>query len=247
MTSPFRSSVSGLAGRLVVVTGAGRGIGLAIAKRMAASGAHLALCARTSDELEAAALEIGRATAGGGAPFHVEILARACDVSDAAEVARFADAARERFGVARVVINNAGIVARGRLDEQSPADWKSVIDVNLIGTYHITRAFLPGMRLERAGRIINVSSISGRVGTPRLTAYCAAKHAVIGLTRALAEEVRADGIQVNAVCPGSVDTAMLRGSGFEPAMSPDDVARAVEFLAVEAPNAITGTCLDVFG
>ena len=154
---------------------------------------------------------------------------------------------RERFGVPRIVVNNAGIVERGRLDEQSPEDWRTVVEVNLFGSYHVTRAFLGSMRLARAGRIINVSSISGRQGTPRLTAYCAAKHAVIGLTRALAEEVRGDGIQVNAVCPGSVDTTMLRGSGFSPDMSPDDVARVVHFLAAEAPDALTGSCLDVFG
>src|SRR5205085_3718757 len=110
-----------------------------------------------------------------------------------------------------------------------------------------TRALLPSMRAARTGRIINIASISGRQGTPRLTAYCAAKHAVVGLTRALAEEVRGDGIQVNAICPGSVDTRMLEGSGFAPDMSPADVARVALFLAAEAPTALTGACLDVFG
>jgi 3-oxoacyl-[acyl-carrier protein] reductase len=121
------------------------------------------------------------------------------------------------------------------------------VDVNLFGTYHVTRAFLPSMRAAGTGRIINVASISGRQGTPRLTAYCASKHAVVGLTRALAEEVRGDGLQVNALCPGSVDTEMLRGSGFAPAMTADDVARTALFLAADAPDALTGACIDVFG
>ena len=88
--------------------------------------------------------------------------------------------------------------------------WDAVLDANLKGTFLVTRAFLPAMRARRGGRIVNIASISGRQGTARLTAYCAAKHGVVGLTRALAEELRDDGIAVNAVCPGSVDTDMLR-------------------------------------
>lgn len=242
------SSSAPLRGATVVITGAGRGIGLAIARRLGAAGARLALCARTEAELSAASVEIGRAVAA-SAPgdFHVEILARGCDVSRGDEVEAFADAVRERFGAPLLVVNNAGIVERGRLDEQDEASWRRVVDVNLLGTYLVTRAFLGGMRLERRGRIVNIASISGRLGTPRLTAYCAAKHAVVGLTRALAEEVRAEGIQVNAVCPGSVDTEMLKGSGFDPAMSADDIAGVVHYLLAEAPAALTGSCVDVFG
>jgi 3-oxoacyl-[acyl-carrier protein] reductase len=154
---------------------------------------------------------------------------------------------RSQLGVPRVLVNNAGIVARGRLDEQKPADWLQVLDVNLLGAYRVTREFLPAMRAAKEGRIINVSSISGRLGTPLLTAYCTSKHGLIGLTRALAEEVRQDGLQVNAICPGSVDTEMLVGSGFPPAMTPEDVARVALFLATDAPDALTGACLDVFG
>ena len=131
--------------------------------------------------------------------------------------------------------------------EQEPAEWMRVIDVDLVGAFRVTRAFLPSMRAAHAGRVINVSSISGRLGTARMTAYCAAKHGLIGLTRALAEEVRDDNVQVNAICPGSVDTAMLVGSGFPPAMSADDVARLALFLATDAPPALTGAALDIFG
>jgi NAD(P)-dependent dehydrogenase (short-subunit alcohol dehydrogenase family) len=105
------------------------------------------------------------------------------------------------------------------------------------------------MRARGGGRIVNIASISGRQGTAELSAYCAAKHGVVGLTRALAEEVRADGIAVNAVCPGSVDTEMLRVGmpGARPDMSPGDVAGVVVYLACYAPVALTGAAIDVFG
>ncbi|HXU60122.1 MAG TPA: SDR family oxidoreductase, partial [Polyangia bacterium] len=148
-----------------------------------------------------------------------------------------------------VVVNNAGIATRGPLEETPIQTWDAVMDANLRGTFLVTRGFLPAMRARRAGRIVNVASISGRQGTANLTAYCAAKHGVVGLTRALAEEVRADGIAVNAVCPGSVDTEMLRVGmpGAKPDMSPDDVANVIIYLAAYAPLALTGSCVDVFG
>jgi 3-oxoacyl-[acyl-carrier protein] reductase len=227
-----------LDGRLVVVTGASRGIGRAVAERAAQAGARLALCARNGDAVERVAEAIRQA---GG-----EALAAACDVSSPREVARFAEALAG-LGAPDALINNAGVVARARLDEMSVEAWDEVVGVNLRGAFLMTRAFLPAMRARRAGRIINVSSISGRQGTARLTAYCAAKHGLVGLTRALAEETREDGIQVNAVCPGSVDTEMLKGSGFPPAMSAGDVAGVILYLAAAAPPAMTGACVDVFG
>jgi 3-oxoacyl-[acyl-carrier protein] reductase len=163
------------------------------------------------------------------------------------EVADFARAVTTELGAARIIVNNAGLALRGRLDEQPEADYRSVFDVNFHGTWLVTRAFLPGMRAAQRGRIINIASISGRQGTAELTAYCAAKHAVVGLTRALAEEVRDEGIQVNAICPGSVDTRMLEGSPFSPDMSPADIARVALFLGGDAPDALTGSCMDVFG
>jgi NAD(P)-dependent dehydrogenase (short-subunit alcohol dehydrogenase family) len=112
----------------------------------------------------------------------------------------------------------------------------------------VTRAFLPDLT-RGGGRVINISSIAGREGTPLLAAYCAAKHGVIGLTRALAEELRAAKVSVNAICPGSVDTVMLREGmpGASADMSPDDIARTALFLAHAAPSALTGACIDVYG
>ena len=217
-----------LAGKTAVVTGASRGIGRAIAVALAAAGARVAGCARDPD--------------GGSDVYR-------CDVGRPDDVARFADDVLGRLGAPDVLINNAGIVARARLDEMPVEVWDGVLDSNLKGTFLVTRAFLPAMRAKRGGRIVNVASISGRQGTAMLTAYCAAKHGVVGLTRALAAELRGDGIAVNAVCPGSVDTAMLRAGlpGAKPDMSPDDVAGVVLYLAGEAPPALTGSCVDVFG
>jgi 3-oxoacyl-[acyl-carrier protein] reductase len=129
----------------------------------------------------------------------------------------------------------------------SETQWDHVLDANLKGTFNVTRVFLPQMRARGSGRIINIASISGRLGTPRLTAYCAAKHGVVGFTRALAEETRDVGLQVNCICPGSVDTEMLAGSGFPPRMAPLDIANVALYLAQFAPPALTGSCVDVFG
>ena len=217
-----------LVGKTAVVTGASRGIGRAVAAALAGAGARVAGCARNPD----AGSDLFR-----------------CDVARAVDVSRFADDVLGRLGAPDVLVNNAGIVARGRLDEMPIETWEAVMDANLKGTYLVTRAFLSAMRARRGGRIVNVASISGRQGTALLTAYCAAKHGVVGLTRALAAELRDDGIAVNAVCPGSVDTAMLRAGlpGATPDMSPEDVAGVVLYLAVGAPAALTGSCVDVFG
>jgi NAD(P)-dependent dehydrogenase (short-subunit alcohol dehydrogenase family) len=236
-----------LAGRVAVVTGASRGIGLAVAERLAAAGARVAICSRAADaagqaRLAAAAERIGHAAAP-GAP----VLWLACDVARFADARHLHAAVERELGTPDILVNNAGVVVRARLDETSEHDWERVLGANLDGTFNVTRVFLPGMRARASGRIINVASISGRQGTAGLTAYCAAKHGVVGFTRALAEETREVGIQVNAVCPGSVDTDMLVGSGFAARMQPGDVAGVVHYLAAEAPAALTGACIDVFG
>ena len=218
--------MSVLDGKIAVVTGASRGIGQATARLLAQAGARVAGCAR-----------------------HAAGEVVACDVGNAADVDRFVAGVLDRLGPPDVVVNNAGIATRGPLEETPIQTWDAVMDANLRGTFLVTRGFLPAMRARRAGRIVNVASISGRQGTANLTAYCAAKHGVVGLTRALAAEVRADGIAVNAVCPGSVDTEMLRVGmpGAKPDMSPDDVANVIIYLAAYAPLALTGSCVDVFG
>lgn len=229
-----------LAGGTAVVTGASRGIGRAIAHRLAEAGADVALWARDEAALQRVA---GELTALGA-----RVQATVCDVADPAAVNAAAERVRQSLAPVTIVVNNAGTVLRKPTMTISDAEWRGVMAVNLDGTFYVTRAFLPDLT-HAGGRVINVSSIAGREGTPLLAAYCAAKHGVVGLTRALAEELRAAKVSVNAICPGSVDTVMLREGMPEasPAMSPDDIARTALFLAHAAPSALTGACIDVYG
>jgi NAD(P)-dependent dehydrogenase (short-subunit alcohol dehydrogenase family) len=225
-----------LAGTTAVVTGASRGIGRAIARRLSAQGAEVALWAR-----DRAALEVLAAELPGAKAFVV-------DVTDSAAIDRARDEVRRTMSAVRTVVNNAGAVLRSETAMITDAQWAHVMAVNANGTFYVTRAFLPDL-IAGHGRVINIASRAGREGTPLLAAYCAAKHAVVGFTRALALELRTAKVSVNAICPGSVDTEMLRAGlpDASPDMTPDDIARTVEFLAVAAPTALTGTCIDVFG
>lgn len=229
-----------LAGTTAVVTGASRGIGRAIALRLAEAGADVALWARDATALQEAASEV--------AAFGVRAQPIACDVADPAQVRLAAEQVRHTMAPVTVLVNNAGAVLRKPTEAISDDEWRRVLAVNLDGTFFVTRAFLPDLTRSR-GRVINISSIAGREGTPFLAAYCAAKHGVVGLTRALAEELRAAKVCVNAICPGSVDTVMLREGmpGASPDMTPDDVARTALFLAHAAPTALTGACIDIYG
>lgn len=233
-----------LAGTTAVVTGASRGIGRAIALRLAEAGAEVALWARDAQALHGVATEIARA--GGRAQ------AMTVDVTDVTAIARAADLVRSSMAPLRVLVNNAGAVIRKPTIEITDTEWRRVLAVNLDGTFQVTRAFLADLT-HSGGRVINIASRAGREGTAMLSAYCAAKHGVVGFTRALAEELRAAKVCVNAICPGSVDTAMLREGlpGARPDMSPDDIAATALFLASPppfgAPDALTGTCIDVYG
>jgi NAD(P)-dependent dehydrogenase (short-subunit alcohol dehydrogenase family) len=208
--------------------------------RLAEAGAQVALWARDSTALRKVATEI---SANRGKARAIVV-----DVTDSEAVNRASDLVRATMPPVRTIVNNAGAVLRKSTEAMTDDDWRRIMAVNLDGTFFVTRAFIADLE-HNAGRVINISSISGREGTALLAAYCAAKHGVIGLTRALAEELRTAKVSVNAICPGSVDTEMLRQGmpDARPDMSPDDVAKTVLFLATAAPAALTGSCIDVYG
>ena len=224
---------------VAVVTGAGRGIGRAIALALSARGLDVALLGRESAGLDQVATEIkaqGR-----------RALALPCNVASSADTEVAAYRVLDALGVPLVVVNNAGVVHRATVEDTTEDAWDHVLDVNLKGPFLVTRAFLPAMRRKREGRFVQISSISGTLGTPRLSAYCASKWGVIGFTKSLAEELRGSGMQALTVVPGSVDTAMLEGSGFPPQMTPGEVARVVLYAALDAPAAMNGASIDVLG
>jgi NAD(P)-dependent dehydrogenase (short-subunit alcohol dehydrogenase family) len=241
------------------VTGAGRGIGAAIARRLAAEGARLTLLGRQRDPLEVLAAELGAGT-----------LAFACDVSDATSVARAIGHATEAAGAAQILVNNAGQATSAPLVRTSDVLWQQMLAVNLTGTFLVTRAVLPGMLDAGWGRVVNVASTAGQRGYAYVSAYAAAKHAVIGLTRSLALEVAARGVTVNAVCPGYAETDLLRasvdnvvaktGRSADDAraefarhnpqgrlVQPDEVADAVAWLCSAGAAAINGQSVSVSG
>lgn len=246
-----------LEGRHALVTGAGRGIGEAIAARLAAEGARVTLLSRTRDEIQAVAASLGDAAQ-----------ALPADVTDAEETRRAFERAAESFGPVDILINNAGQARSGLLHKAPDELWHAMLAVNLTGTYHGIRAALPGMLERRFGRIVNIASTAGIKGYTYVSAYVAAKHALVGFTRALALETVKDGVTVNAVCPGFTDTDMVAravaaiaaASGRSPRdareklasgnpagrlVRPEEVAEAVAFLCRPDAGAMTGQTIAV--
>lgn len=222
-----------MSGRSVLVTGGSRGIGLATARRFAADGDRVALLARPSRELDLAAADLGA--------LKVE-----CDISDGAAIDGAVARVVAHQGAIEVLINNAGVALRQAVDGHPLPAWDYVMAVNLRAPFLFARAVLPAMRAAGQGRIINISSVHGRVGAARMGAYCATKFGLLGFTQSLAEEVKGDGVVVTALCPASVDTRILKGTGLAPEVTPEAVAEAIFFLA-KAPPAVAGTAMDMFG
>ena len=193
-----------LEGRGAVITGGGRGIGKAVARYLAEAGASVVVSARSTDQIEAVADELR----SDGYSAH----AVTCDVSDEESVQVMADEAASLLGTVDILVNNAGIAPSNPVKRLTLEEWNRVQSINVTGTFLCTRAFLQGMLDRQWGRIVNVASVAGLRGSKYIAAYCASKHAQIGFTRALADEVADQGITVNAICPGYVDTPMTEYS-----------------------------------
>lgn len=246
--------VTGLAGKVVIVTGGGRGLGRAISERFAAEGAHVVLTGRTRQTLDEAASAI--AAAGGSARAFPGDVAREADVE-----ALCADVL-ETFGRIDVLVNNAGINPWYKTAQDTSLDeWRAVIDTNLTGVFLTCKHAGRAMQAAGSGSIVNVTSVAGRVGLARTTAYCAAKGGVEMLTRQLALEWAREGVRVNAVAPAYFETDLTEGLRNNPSLAgkvtnrtpmsrfghPGELAGACLFLASPAASYITGASLAVDG
>ena len=240
-----------LAGKVAVVTGAGRNIGRAIALTLAEGGASVLVNARSNrNEAEAVAREIE--TAGGKAVVHIG------DVADARAVQVMADAAVGAFGRIDILVNNAALRREKSFAEMDHAEWRAILDVTLDGTFHCIKACLPALQKSGAGTIVNIGGLSAHTGARNRAHVVTAKAGIVGLTRALANDLAADGITVNCVVPGLIGTPRPRDKP-EPAHhlthntitgargKPEDVAAMVRFLCGPAARYITGQAIHANG
>jgi NAD(P)-dependent dehydrogenase (short-subunit alcohol dehydrogenase family) len=218
-----------ITGKVAVVTGAGRGIGRAVAVELAQMGARVVVASRSVAELEETARLAGSASVV------------SADVRNKGEVQRLLEHAASQFGPVDILVNAAGIGVAGPVVDFTDSDFEAVVDTNLKSIFFASRSVLPSMIERRTGHIINIASIAGKVGSANLAVYCASKFGVVGFTQALAEEVRQHGIRVSLICPGSTDTSFLGSSSKssksrERMLSPADVAHAVAMIVTQEAN-----------
>jgi len=250
-----------LANQHAIVTGGARGIGAAISSMLSIRGAKVTIMGRDGSALERHATSLG----GGDNAIGV-----ACDVTDETSIKKAFDAARARFGDAHILVNNAGQAKSEKFGNTTREMWEGMLTVNLTSVFLCTQQVLPAMLAAKAGRIVNIASVAGLKAAPRMSAYAAAKHGVVGLTRSLALETAKFGITVNAVCPGYTDTDMTE-RGVRELMeakhishdearamilrviprgvmtTPSEVASAVAWLCMPEASGITGQAIVVSG
>jgi NAD(P)-dependent dehydrogenase (short-subunit alcohol dehydrogenase family) len=224
-------------GKVALITGASRGIGLAIARSLAGLGAKVALCARDPKRLETAAAGLKQTGAS--------VVAIPADVRGADEIASLVRETEHALGPIEILVNNAGIGYFAPVQEASEANWDAVLDTNLKAVFLLSKAVAPGMIQRRAGHIINIGSLSGKSAFAGGAIYCASKWGLLGLTQCMAEDLRPYGVRVSAVLPGSVATDFSPHTGKDTSkmLQPEDVAHAVESLVTQAPQSFISEVL----
>jgi len=221
-----------LQGGVALVTGGSRGIGKAIARELAALGAAVSLCGRDKEKLMSAARELETAGA--------KVLALRADVTKEPEIRAFVEATEKQLGGITMLVNNAGTGGGGfgAIQEKSEAEWDQVMNTNLKSVFFVARAVIPGMIQRRGGDIINISSLAGKNTFAGGGIYCASKWGLQGLSGCMAEDLRAHGIRVSVICPGSVATEFMGRGPKDPSkiLTPEDVAHAVAMVVTQGPQ-----------
>jgi 3-oxoacyl-[acyl-carrier protein] reductase len=219
-----------LAGSIALITGGSQGIGFAVARRLGRMGARVAICARHGDRLDRASGEL--------AAEGLEAMGVAADVGRATDVTNLLQEVAARFGPVDILVNNAGIGIFGTFYGCSEEEWDAVLNTNLKSAFLLSRAVAPEMIRRGRGQIVNIASLAGKNAFAKGGLYCASKWGLMGLTSCMAEDLRAHGIRVSVVCPGSVATDFSPHAGRDPAtlLEADDVAHAVAMLVTEGPR-----------
>jgi 3-oxoacyl-[acyl-carrier protein] reductase len=219
-----------LAGQVAVVTGASRGIGLAIARKLGRMGARVSICARNKESLEEAAASL---RSDG-----IEVEAMPADITRADDVTSLITETQRGVGPIDILVNNAGIGIFGPFHQQSEKDWDTVLDTNLKSVFLASRAVVPEMMQRKTGYIINICSLAGKSAFAGGAIYCASKWGLLGLSGSMAEDLRPYGIRVSAICPGTVATEFSPHAGKDSAkmLHPEDVAHAVAALVTQSPG-----------
>ena len=227
----------GLLGKTALITGASRGIGLAIARRVGQMGCRVSLCARNESALQAA---VNKLRSDGA-----EALGIRADVTSAGDVAALFENTRKRLGEIEILVNNAGIGAFAPAHELREDDWDRVMETNLKGAFLCSKAVAPEMIRRRSGHIVNIASLAGKNAFAGGGLYCASKWGLLGFTYCMAEDLRGYGIRVSAVCPGTVATEFSPHTGKESAkmLQPEDVAHAVAMILTAAPQSFISEVL----
>lgn len=233
-----------LKNKVALVTGASRGIGKETAILLASHGASVAICARNQQECDEVTNYIA-------ATYNTPVFSSVCDVGNEKDVQRLVEQVTANLGPIDILINNAGTMLLKSFTETTTDEWKNMFDINVHAPYYFSREVVAGMKERNSGAIVNIASIWGTKGGPDRSAYIASKHAVIGFSKALGEELKPYNVRVNAVCPGPVDTRMtdvlgddINKTGW---LQPIDLAHVIVDLVLPKNKAITATSVEAFG